>query len=412
MSISARADKVMGREITEQEASAFRWVILGLTTLSFLFTFMTRFSWPPLIPVMRPIFGFSAVEAGSFMSAFYFGYVLTQIPAGILADRLGPRFVLAGSLIIPGIFMFLMQYMHGYAVGFWMRFVIGLGAGANMSAATRAVTEWFPAKERTLAWGVLMSSPSLGLMLPNWIVPPINNAFGWQGVFQSFGIASIIIGIAVAALVRTSDTSVKSSGNPFGGLGVFFRSRNLILIALTSFSLMWVQLGIATWSNAYFVRLGYSLSTSGMIMVVYGAGAVLAPLFSPFWIRKFGSMQRLIFWALVALIPLVLLFGYLIGYVPSLTVLMTLGFVLGYVSYTINSPLNVLMTDVSGKAWAASAMGTSNVIFQMASIICPVAVGWSIDFTGNFNAAWYIIAGGAVAGLILISLLRVKEIET
>lgn len=412
MSISARADRIAVHGTTELEASAFRWVVLGLATLSFLFTFMTRFSWPPLIPVVRPIFGFSAAEAGSFMSAFYFGYVITQIPAGILADRLGPRFVLSGSLILPGIVMYLMQYMHGYTDGFWMRFVIGLGAGANMCAATRALTEWFPQKERAVAWGVLMSAPALGLMLPNWIVPPINNAFGWQAVFMSFGIVSILIGIVVAALVRTAETSVKGEGNAFGGLKLFATTPNLIILATTGFCLMWVQLGIATWSNAYFVKMGYSVSTSGMIMVVYGAGAVLAPLFSAFWIKKFGGMQRLILSALLAQIPLVIAFGFLIGFLPSLPVLMTVGFVLGYVSYTINSPLNVLITDVSGKAWAATAMGTANVIFQMASIICPFVVGWSIDLTGTFNAAWFIIAAGSVGGMILMSILRHKETAT
>jgi len=220
---------------TTQTVSSYRWVILTLAALSFLFTFVTRFSWPPLIPVMRPLFHLSAAQAGSFMSAFYFGYIITQVPAGVLADRLGPRGILAGSLIVPGIAMLMMRYMTSYSSGFWMRFVIGLFAGADIAAASRALTEWFPTKQRVIAWGVLMAAPSMGLLLSNFFVPAVNRAFGWKAVFEIIGIVSIIVGILALLFVRTSTMAEKSSGNPLGGLKVVFTSETLLTLSLTAF---------------------------------------------------------------------------------------------------------------------------------------------------------------------------------
>jgi len=392
---------------TVQTASSYRWVILALASASFLFTFVTRFSWPPLIPVMRPIFNFSAAEAGSFMSAFYFGYIITQVPAGILSDRLGPRFILAGSLIIPGIMMFMMQYMTGYSSGFWMRFVIGLAAGADMAAASRALTEWFPAKERAVAWGILMAAPSAGLLLPNFVVPAINSAFGWQAVFEIIGGISIVIGILVLCFLRTSDTAQKKAGNPFGGLKIVFTSKSLIMLSLIGFSLMWAELGLATWANAYFKQLGFSMGASGTIMVAYGCGAVLAPLTSVYWARLFGKMRRLIIVAFLCQIPLTLIFGQ----IQQFEILLGLGFVLGYVSYMVNSPLNILVTDVAGKEWAGSAIGTTNFIYQFASMLCPLVVGWSIDFTGTFGSCWFIVAAGSLVGMVLMTSLKIEETE-
>lgn len=395
----------MNKTVDAQGASSYKWVILTLAALAFLFTFVTRFSWPPLIPIMRPLFHLSAAEAGSFMSAFYFGYIITQVPAGILADRFGPRWILAGSLIVPGFMLYMMQYMTGYTSGFWMRFVIGLFAGADMAATSRALTEWFPAHQRGIAWGFLMAAPSLGLLLPNFVVSPINGMWGWKAVFTIIGAITFVTGILVALFFRTSPTAQRSNGNPFVGQKVVFTSPKLLLLALTGFSLMWAELGLATWANAYFKHIGFTGGVGGTIMVVYGCGAVLAPLTAVFWARLFGEMRTLIMVAFLCQIPLTLIFGH----VESVQTLLILGFFLGYVSYIVNSPLNILITDVAGKQWAGSAIGTTNFIFQFASMICPVVVGFSIDFTGNFRAGWFIITAGSLVGLLAVAALKYEE---
>lgn len=402
MSTSAPATNALDAQTT----SNYKWVILTFAALAFLFTFVTRFSWPPMIPVVAPLFHMSHAVAGSFMFAFYIGYVITQLPAGAIADRLGPRWILALSLMVPGIMVFLMQFMTSTSMGFWLRFVMGLFAGADMAAASRALTEWFPAKQRGVAWGFLMAGPSLGLLLPNWVCPPINAMWGWKAVFAIIGIATFVIGILVAIFVRTSPTAQKSKGNPLGGIALVLTTPKLLILAFTGFSLMWAELGLAIWANSYFKHSGLTGGQGGSIMVVYGLGAVLAPLTAVFWARLFGSMRRLMIIAFLCQIPLTLIFGLTLSGVGAL---MAVGFILGYVSYVVNSPLNILITDVAGKQWAGSAIGTTNFIFQFASAIVGVVVGFSIDVTGHFGAGWFIITCGSLVGLILISLLRVQE---
>ncbi len=77
-----------------ESSHPYHWVILGLCVGCFLFTFVTRITWPPLIPVMVPIPGMKMSQTGAYMSAFYLGYIITQIPAGIMADKFGVRSVL------------------------------------------------------------------------------------------------------------------------------------------------------------------------------------------------------------------------------------------------------------------------------------------------------------------------------
>jgi ACS family hexuronate transporter-like MFS transporter len=90
------------------------------------------------------------------------------------------------------------------------------------------------------------------------------------------------------------------------------------------------------------------------------------------------------------------------GYQHTMTMLVALGFLLGFISYIANPQLTVLISSFAGKEWAATANGTANFIFQMASMIGPFILGWSIDFTGSFSSVWWIMAAGPIVGILLM----------
>lgn len=387
----------METPMKKDESSQYRWVVLLLMFLCFLFTFVTRFAWPPLIPVIVPALGMKMTQAGAFMSAFYFGYVVTQIPAGVLADRFGVRLILAVSLILEGISTFGMGYMQGYDTGFWLRAVTGLGAGAVFAACSRALMEWFPAKERGIAFGIMLAAPSGGIVLSNYIVPALNQAFGWQGAFKFIGIATVLLGIAIYFMVRTTDEP-KGEKSMLGGFKVVFSNRDILLTASAGFCLMWVELGTATWANAYIKKLGFSLADAGLVMILYGIGGVIAPMVSGYLSDRLGNRKKLLILSYVAIIPLTVYFGYQ----TTLSMLCAVGFAFGFCSYMANPQLTILISEFAGKEWAATANGISNFIFQLASMIGPVILGFSIDATGSFNTVWWMMAAGPLVGIFLL----------
>ncbi|WP_066635156.1 MFS transporter [Desulfolucanica intricata] len=388
----------MGVPMENRGTHKYRWIILILMVASFLFTFITRFAWPPLIPVVVPILGMKMTEAGAFMSAFYIGYVITQIPAGILADRFGVRVILAVSLVMEGIATFAMGYMTTFDVGFWLRIVTGLGAGAVYAAVSRAIMEWFPPAERGTAFGIVLAAPSGGIVLSNYIVPYLNQTVGWQGAFQVIGLATAVVGILVFILVKTSNQVGGGGGNILTGFKVIFGNRDLILTALAGFCLMWVELGTATWANAYIKKLGFSVTAAGMVMIFYGIGGILAPLLSGYISDRIGHRKNILIISYALLIPLTILFGYQ----TTIVMLSVMGFLFGFCSYLANPHLTVMVSEFAGKEWAATANGTSNFIFQLASMIGPMVMGWSLDFTGSFASVWWIMAVGPLLGILLL----------
>lgn len=74
--------------------SSNRWLALMSATLAFTFTFLSRFTWAPLMSTVMEEFSINATQAGLYMSAFFAGYCITQIPGGIMADKLQPKYIL------------------------------------------------------------------------------------------------------------------------------------------------------------------------------------------------------------------------------------------------------------------------------------------------------------------------------
>lgn len=376
----------------------YRWVILALCVGCFLFTFITRFTWPPLIPVVVPALGMKMSQAGAFMSAFYIGYVITQIPAGILADRFGPRLILAFSLIIEGLSTSSLGFINTYEAGFYLRILSGLGAGAVYSSCSRALMEWFPENERGQAFGIMLAAPSGGILATNIIVPPLNQLLGWHGAFQAVGSLTIIAGVFVFFFMRSQVDAKSKSESLLGGFKVIFGSRDLMLTALAGFCLMWLELGTATWANAYIKKLGFSVTAAGTVMIFYGIGGVLAPMLSGIISDRTGHRKWLIIAAYALIIPLTIAFGSQ----KTMLSLSTVGFILGFCSYMANPQLTVMISQFAGKEWAATANGFSNFIFQLASLVSPFLVGFVLDITGDFKWVWWLMAAGPLAGIILM----------
>ena len=385
------------------ESLQYRWVILVLCVLCFLFSFITRFTWPPLISVIVPALGMNMGQAGAFMSAFYLGYVATQIPAGILADKFGVRIILAVCLIVEGLATASFSLIDNYEVGFNLRILAGLGSGAVFSSCSRALVEWFPPKEQGLAFGILTAAPSSGILITNILVPYLNLEIGWRGAFQAVGMLTIIAGILVFFLMKVNCRFTEKQENITANLKYIFANRDLMLLSGAGFFLMWLQLGTATWANAYIKGLGFSVSEAGKVMAYYGLGGAIAPLVSGILSDRLGQRKRLIVAAFVLVVPFTVLFGYQ----TRLEALYIVGFAGGFSSYLANPQLTVLISQFAGINRAATANGVANCLFQMASLLSPWIIGQVIDFTGNFNCVWWILAAGPVVALFFI--LRVFE---
>jgi MFS transporter, ACS family, hexuronate transporter len=368
--------------------------------------FIVRFTWPPMIAVAAPDLGIDMTRAGMYMSAFYIGYVLTHIPAGLLADRFGVRYLLFSAMLLEGISSLAMAHIASFSPGFWLRIVGGLGAGTVYAACVRSITTWFSAKERGMAFGIMMLSPTAGVLLANQIVPYMAGRFAWQTAFSLVGY--LAIGLALLVLFTMKETGQRAEGKNFlEGLRFVFGHRDLMLMAFAGFALMWIQIGFISWGNTALKHFGYSLAQAGLAMTLFGVGGILGPIVSGFLADRTTNKKTLLIAGYLAMIPLVLAFGHL----NTFGILAAIAFALGFLNGYANTFIPLLVSEYSGEEWAASAAGVTGSIFQIASILGPFALGLSIDVTGSFSTVWWLLAVAPLAGVVLLLLMRKPALE-
>jgi len=191
----------------------YRWVICGLLFAATAINYVDRQMIGVLKPTISAELGWNETTYADIVFWFQVAYAIGYLSFGKIVDALGARigfsiafviwtlghtlcgfiagpFKLFGTMISPA-----MQFNGA-------RFVLGVGESGNFPAGLKAVSEWFPAKERAFATGLFNAGSNVGAIVTPLIVPAITLAYGWRMAFISTGAFSLIWLVAWIAIYR------------------------------------------------------------------------------------------------------------------------------------------------------------------------------------------------------------------
>ena len=163
-----------------------RWYICALLFLVTLTNYVDRVTLGVLNPELKKIIGWNASQFGWVNFGFSLGYAVMFAIAGRLLDRFGVKVVMICAVVVWSFASMghaLVSTWVGFAVA---RLVLGLGEAANFPGCIKAVTEWFPKRERALATGVFNAATNVGVMLSPAIAF-LALTVGWQIAFVLTG---------------------------------------------------------------------------------------------------------------------------------------------------------------------------------------------------------------------------------
>jgi MFS transporter, ACS family, glucarate transporter len=157
----------------------------------------------------------SDVKLGKVFSAMLVGYALFQTVGGRLADRFGPRRVLAAGVVWWGVFTALTAVVPAKIAGaififIAVRFLLGAGEAVIYPSANQFIARWIPTSERGIANGWIFAGVGAGAGLTPLLITQIMVRYGWR---TSFSVCSII-GFAAGAVwfIAARDTPAEHSG--------------------------------------------------------------------------------------------------------------------------------------------------------------------------------------------------------
>jgi MFS transporter, ACS family, glucarate transporter len=249
-----------------------RYTLVGMTFALSMLLYVDRIAISTAKGPITAELGLTDQQFGWVLSAFALGYALFQAPAGLLADRFGPRIVLSGLVTLWSLFTALTGWASGLVSLLAFRFLFGAGEAGAYPTCARAFYAWLPASERGLAQGINFSGSRLGAAFALPAVAWLVVRAGWRESFFLMGLLGVVW--AVSWWVWFRDTPADHSGvsererqeiaagrgeaagsTPAPPTSVLLRSRNLWLAMGQYFASNFTFFFCLTWLFPYLQRL-------------------------------------------------------------------------------------------------------------------------------------------------------------
>ncbi|MGB8580640.1 MAG: MFS transporter [Candidatus Sulfotelmatobacter sp.] len=411
--------------------ASLRWWIGGLLFASTVINYLDRQTLSLLAPYLKLEYHWSNSDYANIAIAFRVAYSIGQTIFGRLMDRVGTRRGLTLTVIGYSLVSMLTSLARGFYSFATFRFLLGAGESANWPAATKAVSEWFPKRERALATALFDSGSSIGGAIAPFIVLSIYFRWGWQPAFMIPGILGFLWLIVWrwlyyppevhSRISRAELAMIVADKQAFDAVGtgaVRLRWSELlklpqtwgIIIAKTSTDPVFFF--ITEWFPIYLVAKGIELKT-GLIavwipFVAADAGSFFAGYISGYLIKRgwpLGAARKalIVFGGIgmTMLIPTIFTTDiYLIALLFAVATFTYAGF---------TTMANVLPSDLYDSQSVASVSGLSGTGAGIGTIVAFKLIGYFSDTrqaTGTHSFDPIVIIAGLVplVGMILVLL--------
>ena len=173
-----------GKPPSTRAIPSLRWWIGGILFASTVINYIDRQTLSLLAPYLKVQNHWTNSDYANIVIAFRIAYSIGQTVFGREMDRVGTRRGLSLTVAWYSIISICTSLARGLFSFAGFRFLLGAGESANWPAATKAVSEWFPKRERGLATALFDSGSSIGGAIAPFIILPIYFHWGWRPAFM------------------------------------------------------------------------------------------------------------------------------------------------------------------------------------------------------------------------------------
>lgn len=412
-----------------------RWWIIALLFGAAVLNYVDRQTLSALAPTIQGDLGMDDRDYANVVNIFLVAYTLAYLISGRIADLMGTR---AGMVLfvawwsIANMLTAGVQGMRSMAV---CRFALGLGEAGVWPAASKAVSEWFPARQRALAIGFYTMGATIGATLAPYLVIPLatypygeklpvlgsllGQGTGWRVAFILTGAAGLVwlipwlllyrkprenrfLGADELTLIEATspDDLAKEAGTPWSWGQVFaFRGTWLLLLGRLITDPVWYfyQFWFAKYLNTGRGVAQSDLTITWIVYAAAGVGSLAGGWFSGLLIKRGMppvKARLAVMLGCACLMPV----SPLIASVSGLPMTMTFTAVAVFASLSWLINISALIVDVSpkhslGTIFSVVAAGSTVGGIIMNMIVAAMVSGPSSKPPGFLDEAFTTIMG-------------------
>jgi sugar phosphate permease len=402
--------------VTNYPPASLAWGIWLLGSLVYLVAFFQRVAPAVMTDQLMAEFAIGGAALGNLSAFYFYAYVAMQIPTGLLADRWGPRKLLALGTAMAAIGGALFALAPSLAWAGAGRLLVGASIGVGFVSMLKLSSHWIAPRQFALVSGLLLLMGLTGATFAGVPLRIAVDAFGWRSVMAGFAAFTALLAVALWLFLR-DDPAERGYASHFHGthdashehapilhsLAEVLSYRNVWLLALVPVGFSGAVLTFAGLWGVPWLRQVHRLDAkaaaaiTSVMLIAWGVGGPLLGALS----TRAGRRKPLYFasgivaaagWSAVVWAPLPL---------PALVALLALtglasgNIIIGFAWAKESVPLRLMGT----------ASGVANMGPLMGGMILQPAVGWVLDrnWSGTLlNGARIYDAAAYQAGFALL----------
>jgi MFS transporter, ACS family, D-galactonate transporter len=410
--------------------------MLSFILLATVISYLDRTNLGIAAPFMSKELSLDKVQMGQIFAAFGLTYAFALIPGGYIADMFGSRLSYAAALIGWSFATLLQGAASSYNTIFGARLAVGLLESPAFPANARAVTMWFPIKERGFATSAYITGQYVGTPIFAAMLLWVAQDYGWRNVFYFTGGAGVLLGLAWWFIYQDPldcrrankaelDHIACGGGlvtNPaqakfdWKAVFVLLKQRQVLALCLGKYCSNTVLVFFTTWFLTFLVE------ERKMTMIKVGffqilpflgatAGILLAGLLSDLMIRRGMSMSAARKTPLIAgslLACAIVLVNFVSSDAAVIVILTTSFFAQGVASSSWTA-----VSEVAPRGQIGLTGGVTSLAANLAAVSTPLVIGYILQATGSFYWALNFIGIVCLIGTFSYSVLlgRLHRIE-
>ena len=383
-----------GEESISRDAIA----TIGLVVLCQVAHFLTFTAIPLLLPAIREDLDIGFTEAGMLAAAGALSYACTQIPAGYLADRYGPRRLVFIGLLGWSVLSAVFGLIHAFWIALITLFVAGAFRALLFAPGLALLASWFPPQRRATAMSLFLLGGHAGSILLALAGPFFAERHGWRVTLIAFAVLGIGAACLYGAYARDAPRQ--------RGHGTI-SARDFLEVA--RFPIMWVcswlqfirfavVMAFYFWLPSFLIAdRGFTLAAAGLIMAMSAALAAPSNTLGAYVSDRLRNPPLVIGSALAVLAGA----AALLPAVESTPLLLAVIAVYSIFHGFYFGPLFVVPVEVLGSRVAGTTIGFSNLFANIGGFICVYSLGALRDAAGSFAWGFRGISAACLAGVAL-----------
>lgn len=396
--------------------------ICVLASLFYVYDFTIRIIPGTIFHYLLSHFSINAAGLGLLSSFFFLGYLIMQIPCGLLYDRFGPRLVMTCTMLLAAVSTWVFLATDNFTIAFSARFLMGVGAAFAYIGPLVLVSRWLPKRYYALSAGIIQFMGSMGAILGETPVAHLVKHFGAWPVVQSLALIGVALALLFAVFIRNSPGKSKpisanqQANHIFAPLLKTLKKPQNWITAFYGFCI-WAPISIfaALWAVPYFKdTMNINTSEAAFIASFIWLGVALGGPCLGMLSNHFHSRCK----PLILASSLGLAASLLILFLPHLSIsTVVLCFIFGFasssqaVTFGLVYDNNRLQNIGTASAFNNMAIVFGGVIFQP---IVGLILQWSsehsrvVEKAQHFTHSDYMLALSIIPLCYILALLTVK----